>query len=296
MDQAGKAHKRKDSSSNVIRRDVLGGSLKTALGLGILGLGVPVEASKSRTSSSSRPSFNNKTAERYPNFPPRDQIPASELPAYDYSVELVEALRGWPDKIDGMSWGVGATQALAMSPVAFLALRSIGDELKRNNGKPGFITDADQEMVSQVLGVDSGYYAVIALLHTAQALRAGIPIDTIEALADGREDKLTEIERQQVEFIRAVRDGTMTDEIWHRTLQRVGSERGVVEYAYRILTVLFWYKMSIAVGVPSPTLQQYKAMLRDYRTGKRSYKEDLTTISSQPRVNAFMQEKSCVNK
>ena len=77
-------------------------------------------------------------------------------------------------------------------------------------------------------------------------MSAGVRVEAIKALADGCEDDLNDEERQQVEFIRAVRDGTMTDEIWERMIERLGSVRGAIEFAFFVCYLWLHHRMNWA--------------------------------------------------
>jgi hypothetical protein len=94
-----------------------------------------------------------------------------------------------------------------------------------------------------------------------------------------REEQLTDDEREQVEFIRAVRDGTVTDELWTRMEARLGSTRGVVEYVCLIGLLMFHVTFCAAVGVPEMEREALAKMLAEFKDGTRpmpmTYKERL---------------------
>jgi glucosamine 6-phosphate synthetase-like amidotransferase/phosphosugar isomerase protein len=93
-----------------------------------------------------------------------------------------------------------------------------------------------------VLCFDAGHWGLLAN-HVPFAVASGIPTSTIRALRDGKEDKLSAADRQVVAFIRATRDGTITDEMWSAMVKRMGSERGVVEFMYFTLHLLMHVRL-----------------------------------------------------
>jgi hypothetical protein len=105
--------------------------------------------------------------------------------------------------------------------------------------------------------------------HTPAAIAGGIRIEAIRALRDRREHLLTADERQVVEFIRAVRDGTVTDGGWLAMVERIGSERGVVEFVYLICLLIFHHKFCWAVGAPEMARDAFDRMLYEYENGTR---------------------------
>jgi hypothetical protein len=102
--------------------------------------------------------------------------------------------------------------------------------------------------------------------HGSLAIQAGVRPDALEALRDGREQDLTEDERQLVEFTRAVRDGKVTQAIWLRMVERLGSERGAIECAFVILLVLFNHLLASAMGVPDMASEELDALFAGFRS------------------------------
>lgn len=90
-----------------------------------------------------------------------------------------------------------------------------------------------------------------------------------------------------MEFTRAVRDGTMTDEIWRRALRRVGSERGVVEYVAWVLLIMFHQYFSWAVGVPSMRprtgIRCFRTIARDGAVSMSAAREERGSTGSWSR-------------
>jgi hypothetical protein len=173
-----------------------------------------------------------------------------------------------PEVIDGKPYGVPHFEAMNVSPPLGAAVSRLGREIMQLQGKPGTFTGADHEMIDMVLALDSGYYALLAG-HTPAAIGFGIRIEAIEALRDGREERLNENERQQVEFIRAVRDGSMTDEIWFKMKERLGTQRGVVEFVYFVLLLQLHHKFCWAIGAPEMPREAFDKMLAEFKDGTR---------------------------
>jgi hypothetical protein len=202
------------------------------------------------------------SAARLPQCPDRETIPEHELAEFDHMVARIKTgFAQHPEIIDGKPYGVPHFEAMNVSPPLGAAVSRLGREIMQLQGKPGTFTGADHELIDIVLALDSGYYALLAG-HTPAAIGFGIRIEAIEALRDHREETLNEDERQQVEFIRAVRDGGMTDEIWSRMKDRLGTERGVVEFVYFVLLLQLHHKFCWAVGAPE--------MLAEFKDGTRS--------------------------
>jgi hypothetical protein len=168
--------------------------------------------------------------------------------------------------VDGAPYAKSYWSAWTNAPRACATLVDAGYALNDNAGKPGHFSAADHEMIDLVLGFDSGYWAFHAG-HTANAVVSGIRVEAIEALADGRESELTDDERLQVAFIRAVRDCAMTDELWDRVVERQGSLRGTIELAYFVCTLLSHHRMMSVFGVPAIDERGWRETLESYKGG-----------------------------
>jgi hypothetical protein len=158
-----------------------------------------------------------------------------------------------------------------VSPVMGAGLsgdKGLGRAILAREGKPGTFSPADHQMIDMVLPLDAGYYSLVAF-HTEEAIAGGIRIQAIEALRDHRDDLLNAEEKLQVGFIRAVRDGTMTDDMWDRMKTRLGTERGVVEYVHFVLCLQYHHKYVWACGVPEMSVADFNKMLNEYKSGTR---------------------------
>lgn len=63
--------------------------------------------------------------------------------------------------MDSHPWGLLHFQALTVMPSLAVAVWQVRDELRKRQGTPGALSDADHEMIDQVLGLDSGYLKVL---------------------------------------------------------------------------------------------------------------------------------------
>lgn len=138
--------------------------------------------------------------------------------------------------------------ALANAPTLAVALGNLGAALVAEQGKPGRFSAADHEMIDIVLPLDAGYHALLDQ-HFHTAIAAGVRVEAIAALRDHRNDLLTADERQLVTFIRAVRDGAMSDAIWSGMIARLGSVRGTIEYCGFVLLLQFHHKLAWSLGL-----------------------------------------------
>jgi hypothetical protein len=206
-------------------------------------------------------------AKRMPRMPDRSMISADELDAYDQMKARVDsfAKRG-TRMIDGQPYGVAHMSALGFSPKIGIKI-SGKDGLNRvtdNQDKPGSFTSAEHEIVDMVLPLDSGYYGLL-VFHTAGGLSDHLNVQTIEALRDHRDDLIHPDDELRVQFVRAVRDGRMTDEIWTRMQEKLGSERGVVDLLHFILLMEYHQKYIWACGVPEMSRADFGKMLEDLK-------------------------------
>jgi alkylhydroperoxidase family enzyme len=196
---------------------------------------------------------------RPPSSPARDEIPEDERDAFDMVVDRNEA------KFGGKLPPYHA--ALLNSPPFGAALNQLGRLARTAGERPGTYSHAEREFVDQVLSADWGTN-VVQSLHVPDALAVGVRLEAIEALRSGHEEDLTPDERQLAEYIRAVVNGTMTDEAYEAMERRLG-QRGAVEYTIFIGFLNMTIRLFQAFGMPDPDDEQIEALLRDLRTGAR---------------------------
>ena len=200
------------------------------------------------------------TKRRLPQVPESTNIDVTELAAFDF---MQSRIRGAKEakigNIDGEAYGVSYFRALANTPIIGEALGRLGQAAMEIPGRPGTLSAADHELADAVIAFDSGYLWLLAG-HAPLAIKAGVRLEALEALRSGSEADLTEDEVQQVEFIRAVRDGKVSQDIWDRMVLRLGSERGVIEYAFFVLLVQLNHLLANAMGVPNMTDEELNTL------------------------------------
>jgi hypothetical protein len=194
-------------------------------------------------------------------LPDRSLITWDDRGDYEHLIGAIERIKaGHKALVDGVPDGIAEFNALAASPRNGACLNRFDLALRARQGKPGTVTDYDRQLVNAVLPLDSGYYAFLAG-HAPEAVAAGVRIEVLEALRDHDDKPLTKDELQHVNFIRAVRDGRVTDTMWDGMLERIGSERGIVEYTLLILVRNARHNFCWAVGVPEMAREDFNKML-----------------------------------
>jgi len=215
-----------------------------------------------------------KTPARAMGVMPESEV--SEEHREDYERAIAQIARYAPEddpvgdariRVDGKGYSVTYWEGFTHAPDLFCALWAIGRAVQKHQGAPGGYKLVDHEMIDMVLGFDSGYLAYHGG-HTANAISAGVRYEALEAMADGREEDLTDDERQQIEFIRAVRDLKMTDDIWNRMVDRLGL-RGAIEFAYFVCYLRFHQQMMWVFGMAAISLEDWRELLAQYKSGER---------------------------
>lgn len=163
----------------------------------------------------------------------------------------------------------GALKLLRHSPEHALALWAMGTAIMKQQDKPGTWTAYEHEWIDEVLALDAGHYALLDI-HLPLAVAAGLRLDAIEALRDHHEEDLTDDERQIVSFIRGVRDGNLSDDVYAGMRERLGSDRGVVEYAAFVLNLNTHVRLMQAFDLPTMTREDLDQMIAELRTGARA--------------------------
>ena len=104
--------------------------------------------------------------------------------------------------------------------------------------------------------------------HIPDALAVGVRIEAIEALRSGREEELTDDERELAAYIRDVVKGTVSDESYAAMERRFGT-RGAAEYTIFIGFLQMTIRLHQAFGVPELRDAEMDEMLRAFREGRR---------------------------
>jgi hypothetical protein len=213
-----------------------------------------------------------RTGKRLPQLASRDEVPEDELRDYDRLMKYVEkyssenAIAQARPLVDGQPYAYPYRVAFTNAPRLAMLLIDCAYGVNDMQGQAGMFSASDHEWIDLVLGCDSGYWAFHAG-HTANAVTTGIRIEAIEALHGGREEEFTDDERQVVAFIRAVRDGTMTDEQWDAMTERLGTVRGTISFAFLTTTLWAIQHLMWAMGVPAIDKAQWEEMFRGYKDG-----------------------------
>jgi len=211
---------------------------------------------------------------RPPRIPARDELPEDEREAYDAIVKAgklpLEVVRNGRKVFD---WDhsqlfMDYYGRMLVSPNAARAIRMVGGAARKveYSGAPGSFSPSDHELIDLVLCFDAGYWALLRI-HTPSAVIAGVSVDTIEALRDGREEELDDDTAFVVRFVREVAAGTLTDESWDRMESRLGTERGVVDFAILICILQLHLRMHALFKVAPIPREEYAAMLDELRKG-----------------------------
>jgi hypothetical protein len=211
---------------------------------------------------------------RPPRIPDREELPEDERDAYDAIVKAAQLpLEVTRDGEKVFDWDhrqlfMDYYGRMLVSPNAARAIRMVGGAARKveYSGAPGSFSPRDHELIDLVLCFDAGYWALLRI-HTPSAVIAGVSVDTVEALRDGREDELDDDTRFVVRFIREVAAGTLTDESWDRMEARLGTERGVVDFAILICILQLHLRMHALFKVPPISESEYSAMLTELRRG-----------------------------
>jgi hypothetical protein len=201
---------------------------------------------------------------RPPPQPPRESIAADEIEAYDRIVARSFKLRmpGADGELAGPYWG-----ALLNAPSLANGLAEMG-RLMRTGELRGSYSHAQRELVDMVMSADLGYNAILAL-HIPDALAVGVRIEAIDAIRTGREDELTEEEREIAAYTRAVMGGKNNDASFQTMVNRLGL-RGAVEFTVFIAFLLGIMRIWQGLGVADPSDDEIDKMLDGYRRGATS--------------------------
>jgi hypothetical protein len=194
---------------------------------------------------------------RPPRRPPRDTIPEGDLEDYDYVYKRVARLTGGdPDNIAYVA-------ACLNSPPFAADLWKFSGRMLANFSTNEAFTHVERDYMNVVLAFDLGYYSpegiVGHLTHAVEYL--GMRPDMPRAVWEGREQDLTDDERQLVDYIRAYINGNVTDDMWNGIVERFGSVRAAVEYSLALGYNLLCFRSMQAFGVPSVGREEMQRVL-----------------------------------
>ena len=198
--------------------------------------------------------------QRPPARPDRSQIKPEDLASYDYVVQRLGSLTE-----EYRTFGPGAYHgALLNAPQAAAALNRLG-AVARTGSLRGSYSDAERELADVVLSVDFGYNGVLPL-HLPDMFAVGVRPDAIEAIRSAREFDLEPDELQLVQYVRAVANGRVTDELFDAMVQRWGLT-GAVDYTAFVCFLVCTMRMWSAMGVRNPSDAEIDELIAGLRAG-----------------------------
>lgn len=203
---------------------------------------------------------------RPPRVPSRDELPEDERANYDAIVESGKfSLEVTRDGQNVFEWShsqlfMDYYSRMLVNPDAARAIRMVGKATRKSEYSEGSGTfsPADHELIDLVLCFDADYWCLLRI-HTPSAVVAGISVDTIEALRDGRASDLDDDTRFVVQSVREVAGGTLTDGSWDRMEARLCSERGVVDFCILICILQLHTRMHHVFKIEPVSEQEYSA-------------------------------------
>jgi hypothetical protein len=213
-------------------------------------------------------------------MPQRSEIAPEELEDYDWVVNRIENPNPynrhvqdvWPKTIPALRsfWYTMLVSPPISANCGKLA-RAVNKFVPGSERKGGWWKPIDHELFDVVLGFEEPQRP--NTFHAIQYMAEGGRVEALEALYHGREQDLTEEERNVVTFHRHIIHGTMTDESWDWMEKRVGSERGLVEFVFLINYIMMCHRLTQAINswklVPGVhTREDFGEMLQAYRAGK----------------------------
>jgi hypothetical protein len=207
-----------------------------------------------------------QTMGRPPQAPERSEIGSDELEAYDAADArrraIFESLGNDPE----LEAGVRFLGGLMASPPLAGALGTIGAYVKARGDRPGSFSHADREWATVAVALES--YSGELRPHVPYALAAGVPLEAIRALHEGREEDLGDHERLLLAFMREVTTDSVRDETYDAIERRLGP-RGAVEYTIFVAYVQMQLRLKAALGLVWPPLsrEEIDAMLAGFGDG-----------------------------
>jgi hypothetical protein len=128
-------------------------------------------------------------------------------------------------------------------------------------------------VMSDELGINWVLY-----VHAPDAAASGVRPEAILAVVQGRDEDLTDEERQKADFMRAVARGTMTAELYKAVEDELGA-RGAVELSAFCAHLVKTSRLMQAWGVPDISKEQLEEYVHAIVDGE-------VELPSGPRVPA----------
>lgn len=207
-----------------------------------------------------------------PRQPTRDTVSPDDLQAYDTVVDRARRRGASNAETDAGYYG-----RLMLSPDLGNRLSEVGAAVRKLGDRTDTYSHADREFVDQVLSADFKTN-IVQSMHINDAVSTGVRIEAIEALRAGREDLLTDDERQLADFIRRVAGGQVDAPSWDKMEARMGA-RGVLDYTIFILFLQLTMRLMSAVGMPSPSDDEIDTLITELKAGQRDVDDYRKRIS-----------------
>jgi hypothetical protein len=137
--------------------------------------------------------------------------------------------------------------ALLNSPLIADHISELGVVYRTRGEQPGSYSHADREWVDMVLAVELGMLFIL-FAHVLDAVAQGVRPQAVQALLDGRDDRLTADELVLTQYIRQVVRGTVTPESWAAIVERFGV-RGAVEFTGFVAHLQMTIRLQQAFGI-----------------------------------------------
>jgi hypothetical protein len=205
--------------------------------------------------------------QRPPKQPRRTEIPDTDIAAYDGVVKRFRAWFGAGDAPAETHFEVGTYfGALLNSPQLCAKASDLGVFFRAVGNTPGSYSHADREFVDQVLSAD-WRTNVVQNTHIPDAVKAGVRLEAIEALRQGREEILNEDERLLAAYIRQVVNGKVEESTYARMQERLGV-RGLVDYTGFILWLQWIIRMMQALDTGTVSDEQVDALIQQVKESR----------------------------
>jgi hypothetical protein len=202
-----------------------------------------------------------------PSLPDRADVRADEREAYDRVVERQNSYRydEFAKLLGSDTPSLPGTEiqpyfaALLNSPLIADHISELGVVYRTRGESPGSYAHADREWVDMVLAVELDMLFIL-FAHVLDAVAQGVRPQAVQALLDGRDDRLEPDELVLTQYIRQVVRGTVTPESWAAIVQRFGV-RGAVEFTGFVAHLQMTIRLQQAFGIQDVSRAQLEALM-----------------------------------
>jgi hypothetical protein len=207
-----------------------------------------------------------------PQFPARDEVRPDEVAAYDRLLGE-QTSNAWSPLVDTFlhpevaeSFPADRLQpyfsALLVSPLVSAGTNNLAQVHRTRGEYPDGLAHIDREWAGMVVCEELGLYWV-AYVHTPDSVSVGVRPKALLALFKGCPDEFTEDEREKDGFVRAVVNGTMTEDRY-KSMQRKIGKRATVEMVCLSGFYVKTVRQQQAFGVPDTTREHLIEWLQAY--------------------------------